>query len=262
MLAISIFSLSLYLHPILPLPQIFRDISSHTRFHRGLTVAQMPKPISSRRRQVQYHTGSMASSRQVVYGFGVEWDDASFASLEKNKENLDTLIMEELTLSSSGMQILFPDKLKRTTEYIQKNDPNLPVYALINNYNQTTNIWDNHMLYNILSDPKKREGLEISLRQFARDHHFSGINIDFEEIDIQTMPYYLTFLSEIGSLIHSNGLILSVNVPLANDSFDLAEIGKKVDLIFLMAYDEHWSSATPGPIASQNWITDGVTIAM
>lgn len=262
LLAIIVFALSLYLHPILPLPQIFRDIASHTGLHRGLAPTYISKPTLPRHRQVLSHTGSIDTPGQVVYAFGVEWDDASFASLEQNKENIDTLIMEELTLSGNTMQILSPDKLKRTTDYLQKNDRDLPVYALINNYNQTTNIWDSQLLYAILSDPVERKNLEISLQQFVREYHFQGINIDFEEIDTQTMPYYLTFLSELGHIIHPDGLILSVNIPLANDSFALAEIGKRVDLIFLMAYDEHWSSATPGPIASHDWITDGVTTAM
>lgn len=29
-----------------------------------------------------------------------------------------------------------------------------------------------------------------------------------------------------------------------------------------MAYDEHWSSAEPGPIASQDWFVDGITTAL
>jgi peptidoglycan-N-acetylglucosamine deacetylase len=53
-----------------------------------------------------------------------------------------------------------------------------------------------------------------------------------------------------------------VNVPLTNDTYDLKKISQSVDLIFLMAYDEHWSSAEPGPIASDDWFIDGVASAI
>ncbi len=194
--------------------------------------------------------------------FWVEWDDASFASLEQNKAQIDTLIMEELTLSNSGMAMISPDKFKRTQEYLTSNDPDLPIHALINNYNSVNNIWDTALLYMTLSDETKRKNLETEIRDFAVLHNLSGINIDFEELDSKTIPYYLTFLGELSSILHAEGKIISVNVPLSNDSFDLPEIANRVDLIFLMAYDEHWSSATPGPIASQNWIIDGVMTAM
>lgn len=49
---------------------------------------------------------------------------------------------------------------------------------------------------------------------------------------------------------------------MSNDTFDLSEIEKRVDGVILMAYDEHWSSADPGPIASQDWFIDGVTAAL
>ena len=192
----------------------------------------------------------------------MEWDDASFASLEQNKEQIDTLIMEELTLSNSGMAMIAPDKFKRTQQYLASNDPDLPIHALINNYNSVNNIWDTAMLYTTLSDDAKRKNLETGLLDFAVVHNLSGINIDFEELDSKTIPYYLTFLGELSSLLHTEGKLISVNVPLSNDSFDLHEIANRVDLIFLMAYDEHWSSATPGPIASHNWIIDGVMTAM
>ena len=62
--------------------------------------------------------------------------------------------------------------------------------------------------------------------------------------------------------MHKNSKTISVNVPLTNDLFDLKEISTIVDLIFLMAYDEHWASASPGPIASQDWFIDGVMSAI
>lgn len=111
--------------------------------------------------------------------------------------------MEELTLTESGMILLSPDKFKRTQEYLIKNDPDLPLQVLINNYNQITNIWDTKLLYNILSDETKRKNLEKSLTEFSQVNNLEGINIDFEELDDKTFPYYIDFLRELSEQLHS-----------------------------------------------------------
>jgi peptidoglycan-N-acetylglucosamine deacetylase len=259
---LAIFLLSLFLHPILPLPQVFHDIVAQHGLHRTHLLAKIPNPTTRKKIPIQSETGGTIPENRKIYAFWVEWDDASYASLEQNKENIDTLIMEELSLSQSGMIMLAPDKFKRTQTYLTQNDPDVSIHALINNYNQTSGNWDTEILYSILSDEIKRKNLETELQSFATLHDLGGINIDFEELDAKTIPHYLVFLGELSSQLHGVWKILSVNVPLSNDNFDLAEINKSVDLIFLMAYDEHWSSAVPGPIASQDWLIDGVVTAM
>jgi spore germination protein YaaH len=43
---------------------------------------------------------------------------------------------------------------------------------------------------------------------------------------------------------------------LQNDVYDYTKIKPLVDRILVMAYDEHWSTSEPGPIASMNWCRD------
>ena len=152
--------------------------------------------------------------------------------------------------------------MQRTLSYLKETDPDLPHLALINNFSETQNLWDTNGLFQIISNERKRAYLIAELSSFASENGFEGINIDFEELDEKTYPYYLIFLEELTSELHKNGKTVSVNIPLSNDLFDLREIGDRVDLIFLMAYDEHWSSAEPGPIASQDWFTDGIMNAV
>ena len=160
------------------------------------------------------------------------------------------------------MKILNPLKMKRTLDYLKTTDPDLPTLALINNFSETKNLWDTNGLFQIISNETKRAYLIAELSSFAEQNGFEGINIDFEELDEKTYPYYLTFLEELTSELHKSGKTVSVNIPLSNDLFDLREIGDRVDLIFLMAYDEHWSSAEPGAIASQDWFIDGIMNAV
>ena len=170
--------------------------------------------------------------------------------------------MEELTLTASGMALIAPDKFKKTQEYLASNAPDLPLHILISNHNPVSHIWDRDLLYTLLSNPAKRRNLEIRLRTFAIQHHIAGINIDFEEVDAEIFPYYLIFLRELSSKLHTVGKTLSVDVPISNTIYNLSEVAKYVDLVFLMAYDEHWSTSAPGPIASRDWFARGVEQAV
>lgn len=161
--------------------------------------------------------------------------------------------MEELSITASGIALIAPDKFKKTQEYLTKNAPDLPLHILINNYNPVSHTWDRDILYVTLSDPIKRRNLAIRLHTFAVQQHIAGINIDFEALDTKIFPYYLLFLGELASRLHTVGKTLSVDVPLSNPLYDLGEIARCVDLVFLMAYDEHWNNSTPGPIASRDW---------
>jgi spore germination protein YaaH len=53
-----------------------------------------------------------------------------------------------------------------------------------------------------------------------------------------------------------------VDVPISNSLYNLSEIAKFADLVFLMAYDEHWANSAPGPIASRDWFTRGIERAI
>jgi spore germination protein YaaH len=161
--------------------------------------------------------------------------------------------MQELTLTATGIQLLAPDKFKKTQEYLQTQTPDLPLHVLINNYNPISHVWDGELLYRILSNTTKRRNLTSKLTSFALDHDIAGINIDFEALDDKTYPHYLRFLSELSKKLHTVDKTLSVDVPLSNTLYNLDEVAKRVDLVFLMAYDEHWPSSVSGPIASRDW---------
>ena len=52
--------------------------------------------------------------------------------------------------------------------------------------------------------------------------------------------------------------MLTVAIPartktLERDAYDYSELSKIADRIIVMAYDEHWSTSAPGPIASIAW---------
>ena len=46
------------------------------------------------------------------------------------------------------------------------------------------------------------------------------------------------------------------NKTLDDDMFDYAELSKIADRIFIMAYDQHWSTSKAGPVAALRSLVD------
>jgi hypothetical protein len=99
-----------------------------------------------------------------------------------------------------------------------------------------------------------RKQLIADLLKTARD--FDGLQIDFELVPARDGEHFYSFLGELrdglGNKMFTAALPARTRT-LANDVYDYAKIAPLVDKIFVMAYDEHWSTSRPGPVASLNW---------
>ena len=108
-----------------------------------------------------------------------------------------------------------------------------------------------------------RKGFETSLAEAAAD--FDGLCIDMEYIPARDRENFLTFLRDMKKAI--GGKILSVCVPartrtISDDIFPYKTIGEIADRVIIMAYDEHWSTSRPGPVASYAWCANVADYAL
>ena len=108
--------------------------------------------------------------------------------------------------------------------------------------------------FSLMPGSQQRQALIADLLRAAQN--YDGINIDFENIPARSGEAFLSFLSELREGL--NGKMLTVALysrtrTIANDVYDYEKIKPLVDRIFVMAYDEHWSGSSPGPIASLRW---------
>jgi spore germination protein YaaH len=86
---------------------------------------------------------------------------------------------------------------------------------------------------------------------------FDGIQIDFEAVSGRDRGDFFRFL-ELIKMGLDEGKIFSVAVParvrrVQEDPYDYFRIADRADRVFVMAYDQHWSTGTPGPVASLSW---------
>ena len=139
---------------------------------------------------------------------------------------------------------------------------NLEVWGLIDNFDVNV---DTHK---VLSKTSSREKLINEIIAQAIKYNLDGINIDFENLKLETGPHYIQFLRELSVKCRSNQIILSADsyVPASyNKFYDYEEQGIILDYVIIMGYDEHHSnSEEAGSVSSLGYFEGAInsTLAM
>jgi len=191
--------------------------------------------------------------------FYVSWDSASLAALQQHYRDLDLLIPEALHVVSPDGQ-LTPVNDSKLGDWMQSGHIELPIMPLVNNYDGTN--WRVKELVKLLVAPAARKQLVAELTSYLTAQHNPGLVLDFENLPDSSQPDFNRFVRQLAAGLHAAGLKLMVAVPPANASFDYGLIGAQADAVVLMDYDQHWSTSSPGPIASQDWFLHGLREAL
>ena len=112
--------------------------------------------------------------------------------------------------------------------------------------------WDGRTIARIIASPAASEKLATQLGRSVTANRQSGLVIDFENLPASAMAGYPRLLQRIKAHL-PKGTVLAVTVPAEDEAWQLQGLAKVVDRIILMAYDQHWQTGTPGPIAAQPW---------
>ncbi|MEV5111181.1 glycosyltransferase [Bacillus sp. LBA3-1-1.1] len=185
-----------------------------------------------------------------VYGFYVNWDENSTASLKENIDSLTTLVPEwyhlkaDLTISSE----IKPEIVKLAKENHVKITP------LLTNYTEEASGPDSELIHKLLNSPDHVKTTFINnLVKQVEKNQFSGINIDFEAIPESDRENLTNFMKELTTVFHKHHLLVTQDVPANDKAFDYGTLAKVIDRMIVMMYDEHYGAGVPGPIASNKW---------
>lgn len=118
----------------------------------------------------------------------------------------------------------------------------------------------------MLSNPAARAQKAAELVAIAEQHHYDGLEIDFEQLfDAGDRAGYMAFMSALAQGLHAAGLRMSAAVPALGtqaisenaNAYDYAGLTQLLDRIHLMAYDFHGVFHNhAGPIAPLGWVRD------
>ncbi|HEV2719010.1 MAG TPA: glycosyl hydrolase family 18 protein [Thermoanaerobaculia bacterium] len=121
----------------------------------------------------------------------------------------------------------------------------------------------------MLAAPASREAHAEAIFQLVVSAGFDGIDVDYERIPATSRANFSAFLGTLAGKLHGIGKKLSVTVYAKTSDVtwngegaeDFSVIGGVADSVKIMAYDEHWSTSDPGPIAPLDWLDAVVSYA-
>ncbi len=122
-----------------------------------------------------------------------------------------------------------------------------------------------HLVISDLSNPsrmhlclQKKYGVRYHLLKDIVEvaRKFDGIQIDFEAVENRDARAFIIFLRDLKKELPA-GKTLSVAIPAkrvdVDDAYDYGVISRIANRVLVMAYDQHWSTSEPGPVASLKW---------
>jgi len=190
-------------------------------------------------------------------GFYVNWDKNSYASLENNVDKMNLVLPEWFFQKNAKGDIDIKIDQKALKLMHENQVAIIPI--LSNNIKQH---WYGDSTAVILKSPLYRAKLISTIKNALVKNHFQGINIDLENLDPVLKPYRFIFARELYRALHPAGLLLTIDVSPFDKDVDYKSLDKNYDLIFLMAYDEHFADKDPGCITSVKYIEQALDLAM
>lgn len=183
----------------------------------------------------------------------VSWDPQSYISLKQNIKSLNLVIPEWFFINPKTLKLETRIDAKSYTLMKKTGVPVMPMLS---------NAWGGNFkaeaIEKILHNKKLRTNFINSTLQQCLKHKFTGINIDIEELTDNNNDYFTAFVKEMSATFHAHGLYVTQDVSPFNEDYDVKELSKYDDYIFLMAYDEHNTLSNPGDVSSQQWIGKSV----
>ena len=189
--------------------------------------------------------------KPVSIGFYVNWDDSSFSSLQQNLRSLDWVVPEWIRLSGDEKDPLTLDIDQKALELIHSDKPDTKVLPLLQNYKNEQ--WDSSAIAKALGSETAKQKLITSLLKVIDEYKFGGIAIDIEEVPAEDQMRLFGFIKDLHAQFEQRGLVLAQAVPFDNPDWNYAAYASETDYLMLMAYDQHWATSEPGPIAGQVW---------
>ena len=195
-----------------------------------------------------------SDSLGIRAAFYVNWDASqSFNSLQKNIKYLNLVIPEWLFIDPNTDALyntIDPKALKVMQGAGVKIMP-----LLTNNYKS---LFRGETVKRILNSPIKKQKLIDDIIAVLKKYNFIGVNIDFEEIMMESDKPLVAFQKQLYEQLHAQNFLVSQDVIPFNDEYNFKALSSYNDYLILMAYDQHHAETKPGPNSSQKWIEAAV----
>lgn len=196
-----------------------------------------------------------AAASPVVMGYALE-GSATPASITRDGDFLDTIGVDGVALSGRGrISGVSADSaaLRRAAAAAGRR----PV-LLLSNYNNRIGDFDEPLAHRTLTKRKHRKAAVAALVRRAAG--FSGVQIDLESLKRRDTRGLVKFTRAVRRALPrpktvSMAFMASSNARgYAARGYNLAALGRILDVAVLMSYDQHGPWSGPGPIGAMPWV--------
>ncbi len=196
-------------------------------------------------------------------------DPKSIRDFFAHSSQIDLLVPTWYQVDENGLVTGEPEPAVLAQAQSEKL-PVTPIVVLFNKKNF-------HLL---ATNAKAQAEMNAALIRECRLHGYAGMQFDFENIEWTDRDALTGLVVNSAAELHRAGFQLSIaTVPNApgypsaggfakwiytdwRGAYDLAAIGKVVDLVCLMTYDQNTRWTTPGPVAGWQWTVDNMKYAL
>jgi len=201
---------------------------------------------------------SKANSLSVIRAvFYTPWNaNTSLPDLKKNADKINTIFPEWFFIDTLTQRLQTRIDREGLALMQQKK---LRIMPMLTNFNSGTSEFDGKLLHKILSDTVLQNQFIQEIEDTLSFYHFSGINVDFEELTEKTNAPLSFFQKKLYNKLHQKDFLVSMDVEPKNNDYDYTKLSHYNDYLILMAYDQFNNSTGPGPISAQKWIEDAVS---
>ena len=230
----------------------FRDFFKEQKMHSNYAgvAARQHRFVGKADRVTAKYIAEWTDPRMGVRSaWYVNWDKHAYLSLKNNLKHLNMVLPEWFFINPRTDRI--ETRIDRRALKLMRH-AGIPVLPMLtNNYGSA---FRPEAIGRIMRNDRKRMAMINELASICRKNGFSGINLDLEELDINDDALLITLVKDFAQVFHSQGLYVTQAVAAFNDDYNMPELAKYDDYLFLMAYDEHNAASQPGPVCSQRWV--------
>ncbi len=215
-------------------------------------------------------TCTSAFSMQNIFYF-LRYKEAAMApvmqkemdSLRDHTKSINAVITQAYHIDKAGVVSGFTNDEMMTFTRAH----HIPTYILVTNTG-----FERDSTHAFLHNVKAQSAAIQALVKLCKDNGYQGVQMDFENVNIQDKTQLTAFYTNLANAIHQLHLVVSFAVvpAVTNDkqasnyqqrkydnwsgAYDLAALSKIADFISLMTYDQHTDGTTPGPNAAYRWV--------
>lgn len=207
--------------------------------------------------------GALALAPLPAYGdlavTGYTQSRTTNAVIERNAPGLTTLTVVGVSITADGRRVAPPprDTLRLGRKAHREG---LRAELLVNNWSNRINGFDTRAADRLLRSEENIRRVAHQVARFVADGGWDGVNLDLESLRAGDGPGLVRLAEELQARMPAEKAVsidLSARGSVASyreAGYRLGALADTVDVVQLMAYDEHgpsWSG--PGPIGSLDW---------